>query len=323
MTERVAPLSSQGAAGTVRHGRTEGRRRLDSPAAAPELDGWVESGQAVLPAPIISLSAEWQVPKTPREHTATSEFALFPGLQQAENVVSILQPCVSWNYYFSRNIWVIQSDIFTEDLFDPMFSGDIHQPYEGDDIVGIMNGAACDSSGSCATWTIETLDKTTGEASKLTTNPPLHQIFDWAFGVALEAYSITNCDQLPQTSVKYVNIRLEDSHHDVDAYPLQIAHMLKQNNPNCNFAGITKPGSVELSWSTVNLPPPSSGFCIFGVCRREAGHGDEGGRDLLHAKAWLVSQTPDRVAARINPSGVSAAVAGLIALRCGRSRSPG
>jgi hypothetical protein len=64
---------------------------------------------------------------------------------------------------------------------------------------------------SCATWNVLFLDLSTGQSTVLADTPSEGQVFNWAFGDALEAYYVVRCDYPPDRSITFEDVTLSES----------------------------------------------------------------------------------------------------------------
>jgi hypothetical protein len=171
----------------------DGSRIIAAVRHTPEINGWVESASMVATAPNESFSAIvalWAVPPAPKNDDGQTLF-YFPGLEDINNTVSILQPVLQW----SGGQWVVANwncclnNITTEST--PIL---VHPR---DEIVGSIDSDCKPGKLSCATWTIFSLDLHNGKSTTLKETPSDGQIFNWAFGGVMEPYSVIDCSDYP------------------------------------------------------------------------------------------------------------------------------
>ena len=165
-------------------------RAIDASAARqskfdPTVNGWVEDGYAVLP-PLNFMQAEWQVPTAPYSAGGQTLY-YFPGLEDINHVVTIVQPVLGW--YQGR--WTLAS-------WNCCVNGNVNQSSPinarpGDMVFGVTSGSNC-SNGVCANWSIFSANRSTGQGTTLNTSG-YGQTFNWAFGGVLEAYNVNSCQQ--------------------------------------------------------------------------------------------------------------------------------
>jgi hypothetical protein len=184
-------------------------RRGDAPAPAPSDAGfpgntWVANMNTRTP-PVGFLSANWQVPDLPPVITGQTDY-YFPGLQGEGP--GILQPVLAFNED-GNNQWSIGS---WGCCVGPDAGFADHGPLvpvnPGDALLGTMSGLGCDGGG-CQSWSVETTDLTSGQASTLVTEVNQGEPEDWVFGGVLEEWYATSCQGLPQ-GVLFSQLLVED-----------------------------------------------------------------------------------------------------------------
>jgi hypothetical protein len=163
-------------------------------ASSPTINGWVESASITTGSPHKSYGAlitAWKVPPAPEIDDGQVLF-FFPGFEDInDQETSILQPVLAW---FSDQ-WTIASwncclkGIVTNSPAVTVKTGDV--------IYGSITSTCPPGTASCATWNVLTVDLSTGQSTTLGNTPSQGQIFNWAFGGVLEAYSINSCDDYP------------------------------------------------------------------------------------------------------------------------------
>jgi hypothetical protein len=139
------------------------------------------------------LSAEWNVPPTPASKDGQILY-YFPGLEDINDVVTIVQPVLGWNADYA-NAWGIAS-------WNCCYKGTTyegpHQPASpGDTILGYMWDTCAAGTLSCSKWDIVTWDLQNGKYSELLNTSSQKQTFNWAFGGVLEVYNIKQCSDYP------------------------------------------------------------------------------------------------------------------------------
>jgi hypothetical protein len=166
------------------------------PLAAPVVNGWVAAAEYVLPrtAPARLISARMSVPSAPTVPAGQTIY-FFPGLEDIEHVVTIVQPVLAWNG-FNDHAWSIAS-------WNCCLNGQTwHSPpvavAAGTTILGTVRGVRRCSTSACQDWSIVTTDMSNGHSTKLAT-AGYDQAFDWVFGAVLEAYGVTACTHYPAT----------------------------------------------------------------------------------------------------------------------------
>ena len=133
------------------------------------------------------------VPSAPSVQTGQSIF-LFIGLEDCENVQTVLQPVLGWNG-FNQNVWTISA-------WNCCISGNTNYtgPYTVHTGYGI-EGTISTSDGLNWTVYVEAFDGLFthpyfGSRLAFSSATP-NQGFDWVFGAVLESYGVTQCSQYP------------------------------------------------------------------------------------------------------------------------------
>jgi hypothetical protein len=139
------------------------------------------------------LSAQWTVPPAPTSLDGQTLF-FFPGLEDANDVVTIIQPALGWNSDY-QNAWGIAS-------WNCCYSGTTYeatpQPVSpGDTILGYMFDTCSAGTVSCSSWDVVAWDLQSGKISELLNTSSQKQTFNWAFGGVVEVYGIKQCSDYP------------------------------------------------------------------------------------------------------------------------------
>ncbi|OHX18913.1 hypothetical protein, partial [Chromobacterium sphagni] len=165
------------------------------PAASTQdtANGWVEDTDLVTSSAYGGINASWAVPAAPVGSDGQVVY-FFPGLQDRDNVQSILQPVLGWNA-FNDNAWTIAS-------WNCCQNGAVNYSTpqtvnSGDQIVGTVQNNCAAGTATCASWSINTLDITLNVSSALNRTSNYGQTFNWAFGGVLEVYGVAGCQDYP------------------------------------------------------------------------------------------------------------------------------
>jgi len=154
---------------------------------------WVEQASVTSTTSYAYLYAEFSVPPTPTNNDGQTLY-FFPGLEDANDVVTIIQPVLGWNSDYA-SAWGIAS-------WNCCISGTVYeatpQPVSsGDTILGYMFDTCAAGTLSCSSWDIVTWDLQNGKFSELINTSSFGQTFNWAFGGVLEVYNIAQCGDYP------------------------------------------------------------------------------------------------------------------------------
>lgn len=219
--------------------------RLSKPSAPPEADGWLEASWYHESAPFGGISATWLVPSGPASDVGQVLYA-FPGLEDYENIVSILQPVLGWNG-FNDHAWTISSWNCCQGG-----NADHSVPQRvatGDLIVGTISGD-CPAGQVCSTWDIATVDRTNGRSTTLKRSSSYGQTFDWAFAGVVEVYGVAACDQYSSNGfVDFSKVSLLDVHKKrLSNVNWTASGLLQGNAPACNYGVTVSPTSASLTF---------------------------------------------------------------------------
>lgn len=164
----------------------------------PTINGWVAYAHYVLPSATAAglIKAQMSVPDPPTIHANQVDY-FFPGLEDVENVQTIVQPVLGWNAFNDQG-WTIAS-------WNCCLNGETWHSSPvavdaGTTVEGTVKGSSC-HSGVCDNWTIVTRDPVNDHDTTLNTSS-YGQAFDWVFGAVLEAYGITQCGHLPASGTE-------------------------------------------------------------------------------------------------------------------------
>ena len=181
----------------------------ESPAAAvpgPDalVNGWMVAGRGTTPRYVRYLHADFWVPKNPPSVGGQTIF-LFPGLQDPTGT-AIFQPVLQWGPSAGGggNYWAIASWVVTS---TGCWVSPLRRVYAGDHIYGSIFARNC-SSNVCD-WTVWTSAVDRGYSTTLKIRSG-YQLND-AYGLALEAYNLNTCSQLPASYAISRDIFMSDA----------------------------------------------------------------------------------------------------------------
>lgn len=157
----------------------------------PLPSGWWVGSWWNSPSQITRLSATWAVPNNPTSNGAL--IYLFPSIEPTSGT-SIVQPVLQWGTGAAGggNAWNVASWYVTG-------GSSVHTALLATAAGHILSGYMSRGSSTSGTWTINVTDTTTGQYRTLGTNTG---ITSWktAQGGILEVYSISACNQLPNST---------------------------------------------------------------------------------------------------------------------------
>ncbi|HEY3520159.1 MAG TPA: hypothetical protein VGK80_03855, partial [Rhodanobacteraceae bacterium] len=200
------------------------------------INGWVVTGQYLQPRSAAArfLAAQMAVPPGPSVQSGQVLY-FFPGLEDYESTITIVQPVLAWNG-FNDNAWTVASWNCCRNG-RALHSAPVAVS-TGDTIQGRMTGARC-ANGSCAVWSILSSDVTSGKSTTLKTSS-YGQVFDWVFGGVLEVYGVSQCGEFPNaTTEDFTNISV------LGAGPITQPwqQMLVTNSPACGYSAAGFPNA--------------------------------------------------------------------------------
>jgi hypothetical protein len=225
--------------------------RMEPPAIG---HSWIVDAETTTATSYGEISATWTVPPDPIYYDS-QKVIFFPGLEDINDVVTILQPVLNWNNDFTE-AWSIAS-------WNCCVSGKANESspvhvYKGDTILGTVKSTCSAGTLSCPTWNVTTLDQTLGKSTALNSTSSYGQTFNWAFAGALEVYYIASCYDYPPTQAQSqtFNVTLYDDNFNVISNPgWYINNRSSGLTPQCNYGGTVSPTQVTLDYGTAGGQP--------------------------------------------------------------------
>jgi hypothetical protein len=212
---------------------------LDTPGVkAPSIShAWLEYASVTTTSSYGELSANWIVPPAPTGNDGQTVY-LFPGMEDYQDVVTIIQPVLGWNSDFA-SAWGIAS--WNCCVTGTVYESNPVKVNAGDNIFGEMIDTCATGTLSCPTWDVVTEDVTSGASTKLTHTSSQGQTFNWAFAGALEVYNIAHCrDFPPSNSASFYNLALyNDSFAKIASPGWTVTKLSTGVNPQCSYGGTT------------------------------------------------------------------------------------
>lgn len=201
-------------------------------------NGYLQLVSATLTSGTNELTAYMTVPPAPNSQAGQTLY-FFPGLEDAENTLSILQPVLGWNGY-GDNAWTIASWNCCQQ--GTTYVGNNVTVQSGDVIYGEMINKGGQK------WTILALDKTNTSlpTAVLNTNGS-NQTFDWVFAGALEAYGVSACDQFPTGSMTFAAVQPYVG-GQVVSNPNWVIQPGSDSMTSCTSASITNSTHIKISY---------------------------------------------------------------------------
>ncbi|HEV2324490.1 MAG TPA: hypothetical protein VGS10_11125 [Terracidiphilus sp.] len=197
----------------------------------PEASGWIENANVATGSAkewYSGLVAFWVVPPQPPENNGQVLF-YFPGLEDINDTLSILQPVLQWagGQWAMANWNCCLNNITTESTVIPV------QP--NDRIIGTIAGDCRSGRAPCASWTVFSFDADSGESTTLKHTPSDGQVFNWAFGGVMEPYYVVSCDDYPADTSLAFDVLLFDRHLRPIRDPSWSEAVNTTVTPQCNY----------------------------------------------------------------------------------------
>ena len=154
----------------------------------------------------------------------------FPGLEDINNVESILQPVLRWY----QGQWTIAS--WNCCMSGMAWSSPLVNVEPGDEILGSITSTCRAGTLACATWNVLTLDQTTGESTML--RGTRSEGADFQLGVRRGARTLLRRqfdDYPPNQQLNFGKIVVFDQNMHPVASPQWTATFNSTQTPQCNY----------------------------------------------------------------------------------------
>lgn len=201
---------------------------------------WIEYASVTTGSSFGYLYAEWTVPPTPTSKDGQTLF-MFPGLEDINDVVTIVQPVLGWNSDYA-SAWGIASWNCCES--GTTYEATPQPVSSGDNILGYMFDTCGAGTKSCTSWDIVTWDLQNGKFSQLTDTSSFGQTFNWAFGGALEVYNISQCSDFPSNgsyagshAISFNEIGLFNYKYEQISPSWKVTNSSGGLTPQCSYGG--------------------------------------------------------------------------------------
>ena len=217
----------------------------DEPAENPPSIGHshVETVTATTTTAYGAMDETFIVPPPPVDDDGQTLFFYF-GLQDINDVVTVLQPVVGWNADFG-SAWGMAS-------WNCCVNGATNessplQVNSGDEIIGQIEntcGPPPHAKEACPTWNVFAIDNTlealldTSYATGLTATSSYGQTFNWAFSAVMEVYNIARCQDYPASSrLSFYELYLYNYKFAVINSPKWTTTVASGLSPVCGYGG--------------------------------------------------------------------------------------
>ena len=198
------------------------------------LNGWLESVSATTSASFGKIAATWPVPPAPTSNDGQILY-FFPGFEDSNNVISIVQPVLQWGYngIFGGQYWLVSS--WNCCISNGAYYSSPLDVSVGDTILGTITPTCKPGNNYCAKWNIVSEDKTTGKKTTLSKSPADGQIWNWAFGAVSEDYGVVQCSDFPNDSSLTFTVHLYDQNRNLITNPNWQGTQWSGGPPSCNY----------------------------------------------------------------------------------------
>lgn len=199
-------------------------------AHVPAINGWLEYVSTTTSRSYGEITATWIVPPQPVNQDYQTLF-FFPGLEDINDQVSILQPVLQWYY---PGPWEVSS-------WNCCMQGTVWYSHPvkvnpGDTILGTIASMCKKGLDYCANWKVITQDQTIGKKTTLLKTPAAGQIWNWAFGAVAEIYGVKQCSDFPASGSTTFTVQLYDQNRVLISDPGWIGTPAAAGTtPDCNY----------------------------------------------------------------------------------------
>ncbi len=216
---------------------------------SPEISGWLESVSVTTSESYHKITASWVVPPAPTSEDGQVLY-LFPGFEDSNDVISIVQPVLQWGAATGGggDYWVLGSWNCCPSgvsWYSPFVDVNV-----GDTILGTISPNCETGIEYCPTWNVVGKDETTGEETTLAKTPAEKQVWNWAFGAVSEDYGVGRCSDFPDNSGVTFTVRLYDQNGNPITNPdWQGTQWISNPNPNCSYGTKETRGAETVEYS--------------------------------------------------------------------------
>jgi hypothetical protein len=213
---------------------------------------WVENASVTTTSSYGALYAEWTVPPAPTSNDGQTLF-FFPGLEDINDVVTIIQPVLGWNSDYA-SAWGIASWNCCEQ--GTTYEAAPQPVSSGDNILGYLFDTCAAGTLTCTSWDIVTWDLQNDKYSEMLDTSNFGQTFNWAFGGVMEVYNIVQCNDYPSNgnyygshTISFNQIALyNDKFAQITNPPWSVSSIAGGSaSPQCSYGG-SVPNQVLLTF---------------------------------------------------------------------------
>jgi hypothetical protein len=224
---------------------TGDERAVESPDIS---HAWVEFASITTSSAYGQIYSEWDVPPAPSTNDGQTVY-LFNGLEDKNDVVTIIQPVLGWNSDYA-SAWGIAAWNCCEN--GTVVEATPAHVNSGDHLEGYVFDNCAAGTKVCSSWDIVIVDVTNGNFSQLLNTSNFGQTFNWAFGGVLEVYNIAQCGDYPPPDyaggIGFFNQSvLNDKFAPIASPAWKVTNWSSGLTPQCNYGG-SLPKQVILTY---------------------------------------------------------------------------
>jgi hypothetical protein len=236
------------------HYTSRGEKITGNKAEPPTIShAWVEYADATTTTAYGNLTGIWPVPPDPTSNDGQTLY-FFTGLEDENDVVTILQPVLGWNAFSNLTAWSLASWNCCPDgdeIYSTPFAVSV-----GDTILGSISMTCSAGTETCSEWNVSAEDETSAKTTILKDTSNYGQTFNWAFGAVLEVYNVVQCNDYPAGN--------EITFSDLGLYNDELVQISNPdwayvNNssgltPQCDYGGQTTSSSATIDFGNTSTP---------------------------------------------------------------------
>jgi hypothetical protein len=212
---------------------------------------WIEAYSATTSSSFGELVAVWDVPPAPTSNDGQTLY-FFPGMEDYNDVIGIIQPVLGWNADFS-DAWGIASWNYVQSGYGITYESPAKRVNSNDEIQGTIQSTCSPGTLTCGSWNIATKDVISGQSTTLSQSSNNGQTFNWAFAGVAEVYSVAQCsDYPPNGSISFDGLALYDNNFNQISSPSwSFDNYYSGLTPQCDYGG-----QLGLTIATLDYGPP-------------------------------------------------------------------
>ncbi|HEY1657559.1 MAG TPA: hypothetical protein VGG14_04390 [Candidatus Sulfotelmatobacter sp.] len=209
---------------------------------------WIEYASITTTGAYGQIYTEWEVPPSPTSNDGQTVY-LFNGMEDSNDVVTIIQPVLGWNSDYSA-AWSIAA-------WNCCVNGQVNEATPahtnpGDHLEGYVFMNCVKGTRVCSSWDIVIVDEESGAFSELLDTSNYSQQFNWAFGGVLEVYNIAQCTDYPPPDyaggIGFHNESVLNAQFAVVSNPAwTVTNLASGLTPQCSYGG-SLPKQVTLTY---------------------------------------------------------------------------